>query len=70
MLSDTAGNEYLQWKESELGYSYAAYLAVYTIANALEDIMECEDGSGLLKVSTDVGSKLLTRTGRSFSVPS
>ncbi|XP_039261504.2 extracellular calcium-sensing receptor-like isoform X3 [Styela clava] len=48
-FSSVPDNPYLQWTESELEKSYTAYLAVYAIAHALQNIRSCINGSGLMK---------------------
>lgn len=49
-FTDISGNGYLDWTPSELEKSYTTYLAVHAIAHALEDIINCTEGTGLLKV--------------------
>lgn len=47
---DGLGKAYLGWTGEDLEKTYNVYLAVYVIAQALEEITKCEDGKGLLKV--------------------
>jgi len=42
----------LGWKDEELEKTYNVYLAVYVIAQALQDIINCAPGQGLLKASS------------------
>jgi len=49
--ADAGFKAYLGWKDHELEKTYNVYLAVYVLAQALQDIINCSPGKGLMKAS-------------------